>query len=170
MGVSRIGTRKIAGYQAECHRVGSRRELCISPKLLQEIEQEMGDGRFAAMIKRFGESAAGMGADNPEARAVAELSERGFPMRDAQQVATLPGIDSAMLKFLPEAERNEIMQQKGTDGAGQMRGNQVSRVVKDGTMPELDFSHFRRISFQQFLKRSTVSRSSKWEGFPPQEQ
>ncbi|MGB5764726.1 MAG: hypothetical protein WBM58_19460 [Sedimenticolaceae bacterium] len=167
-----IGNRKIAGYIADCYAVGAQREVCISTSLLDEIKQEMGSGRFAEMLKRFGESAAEMGAENPESKALKELSEKGFPMLDMQQVTAPPGLNSSMLKFLPEAQRNEIMEQLDSSGVTtQMKGNQVSRVQKNVTMPNLDFSRYRRIGFREFLERKMAPRGGgKWEGFPPEGQ
>jgi hypothetical protein len=109
-----------------------------------------------------------MGAENPEEKAVRELSELGFPMLDRRQVMSSPTMDSAILKTLPEKERNEIMSQMGSDGVViRMRGNRVSSVEKKQAMPELDFSHYLRISFKEFLDRSTATTRGKWEGFPP---
>lgn len=152
--VTSTGSRTIAGYSAQCSAIGDSREVCISEKLLQEVKAEMGDGRFIEMFKRFGDSMDKMTGEDPEAKAVAALFERGFPVLDMQKVSAIPGIDPAMLQFLPEAQRAQIMQQLGSASGQQTRGNLVTRVEHDKAVPDFDLSRLPRIGFRDFMQQS----------------
>lgn len=153
--VTRSTDRKIAGYVSECHLIGGNREVCISETLLREIKEEMGDSPFLEVFRRFGESAGEMGGDSPETKAMAELAERGFPMLDMQKMAAMPGLDPAVLQYLPEAQRTQIMSQMGIAGSGEkMQGTKVIRVDRDGTMPGLDLSRYPHMGFEQFMQQS----------------
>lgn len=153
--VTRSTDRKIAGYVSECHLIGGNREVCISETLLREIKEEMGDSPFLEVFRRFGESAGEMGGDSPETKAMAELAERGFPMLDMQKMAAMPGLDPAVLQYLPEAQRTQIMSQMGIAGSGEkMQGTKVISVDRDGTMPGLDLSRYPHMGFEQFMQQS----------------
>lgn len=149
------GERTIAGYTASCHAIGDSREVCVSPQLLDEVKQEMGRSRFADMMQRFQNSASEMVGENPQARALGELFERGFPMSDMQQSAGIPGMNPAMMQFIPEAQRAQIMQQMGAAGAGGgMQGTRVTGVDKQVSMPKVDFSRYRRMTFDEFMQQT----------------
>jgi len=152
--LSKAPGRKIAGYQTECYLIGSDHEVCVSEKLLEEIRDEMGESPFLEVFRRFGESAGEMGGDNPETKAMAELAERGFPMLDQRKVAAMPGLDPAMLGFLPEAQRAQIMRQMGDAGGQKIQGTRVIRVNNRGQMPELDLSRYPRVGFERFMRES----------------
>jgi len=153
--VTRSTDRKIAGYVSECHLIGGNREVCISETLLREIKEEMGDSPFLEVFRRFGESAGEMGGDSPETKAMAELAERGFPMLDMQKMAAMPGLDPAVLQYLPEAQRTQIMSQMGIAGSGEkMQGTKVISVDRNGTMPGLDLSRYPHMGFEQFMQQS----------------
>ena len=152
--VTSTGSRTIAGYSAQCSAIGGSREVCVSEKLLQEVKAEMGDGRFIEMFKRFGESMEKMAGEDPEANAVAALLERGYPMLDMQKVSAIPGIDPAMLQFVPEAQRAQIMQQLGGTSGQQTQGTVVTRVERNATMPDFDLSRLPRVGFTEFMQQS----------------
>lgn len=152
--VTSTGSRTIAGYSAKCSAIGDSREVCISEKLLQEVKAEMGDSRFIEMFKRFGESMEKMTGEDPEAKAVAALLERGFPMLDIQKVSAIPGIDPAMLQFVPEAQRAQIMQQLGGASGQKTQGSVVTRVERNVKMPDFDLSRLPRVGFMDFMQQS----------------
>lgn len=153
--VTSLGQRRIAGYSAECHRVGADREICTSEKLLQEVKAEMGDSRFFELFQQFGRSAGEMGGETPESKAVSELAGRGFPVLDMQQVAAMPGLDPAVLQYMPEAQRAQIMSRLGNATGGKKKhGTKVTRVVKDIPMPEVDLSRYPRVDFERYLKQT----------------
>lgn len=153
--ITSLGERKIAGYSTECHRVGDRREVCTSAKLMREIGAEMGDSRFIELFQRFGRSAGEMGAETPESKAVAELAGRGFPMLDMQRVETGPRLDPTVLEYLPEAQRAEVMKRLGDATVDKkMRGTRVTRVVKDVRMPAVDLSRYPRVDFDRYLEQN----------------
>lgn len=146
------GSKTIAGYSAECHRIGSAREVCLSAKLMREIQDEMGGGQFIETFQRFTQSAAEFGGRNPQAEALAALYQRGFPMLDMQQAPSVPGINPAMLQYLPEAQRAQLMQQMGGGaGAAQLQGTQVIRVQKGVAMPKVDLAGYPRMGFEEFM-------------------
>ena len=153
--VTEKGTRAIAGYQAVCYRVGGSREICISQKLMDEVAQEMGAGRFSQALGMFSRSGANNGGPNPEAEALARLYERGFPMSDMQQAAAIPGINASMLQLLPEAQRAQLMQQfGGPTGGANMQGSKVIRVERNASMPQVDLSAYPRRGFQQYMQEN----------------
>ena len=152
--VTRTADRKIAGYKAQCYLIGNKREVCISEKLLREIMDEMGDSPFLEVFRRFGESTQQMGGDSPETRAMATLAERGFPVLDMKKVAAMPGLDPAALQYLPEAQRNLLIQQMGGVGGERLQGTKVIRVEKGGKLPKLDLSRYPRVGFDEFLQQS----------------
>jgi hypothetical protein len=153
--VTSLGERKIAGYSVLCHRIGAKREVCTSEKLLQKIRAEMGDSRFLELFQRFGRSAGEMGGETPESKAVIELASRGFPMLDMQSVVATPGLDPAVLQYLPEAQRTQIMSRLGSATGGEkMRGTQVIRVVTDVKMPDFDLSRYPRVDFERYLHQT----------------
>jgi hypothetical protein len=85
---------------------------------------------------------------------MAELAERGFPMLDIQKMAAMPGLDPAVLQYLPEAQRTQIMSQMGIAGGGEkMQGTRVIRVDRNGTMPGLDLSRYPHVGFEQFMQQ-----------------
>jgi hypothetical protein len=115
----------------------------------------MGSGRFADMMQRFQDSASEMVGDNPQVKAIGELFEQGYPMSDMQKSAGIPGMNPAMLQFLPEAQRAQIMQQMGAAGAqGKMQGSRVTGVDKRASMPEVDFARYRRMTFSEFMQQT----------------
>lgn len=146
----RTGETTVAGYPAECYAVGDSREVCISPRLLGEVMREMGDGPFQSLFQRFGQSGFGPGAVDP----AAALFERGFPVRDMQRAAAIPGLDPAMLQFLPAAQRAQLMQQLGGGAAGAMQGSQVVAVDRNVPMPTVDLTRYRRVGFAEFMRES----------------
>jgi hypothetical protein len=87
-------------------------------------------------------------------KAVAALLERGFPMLDMQKVSAIPGIDPAMLQFVPEAQRAQIMQQLGGTSGQQTQGTVVTRVERNATMPDFDLSRLPRVGFTEFMQQS----------------
>lgn len=148
------GSRSIAGYHATCHQVGSEREVCISAELLREVKKEMGDSRFVELLRGFSQSAAQMGGEDPEQAAVTALYEQGFPMLDMRKVTGIPGVDPAMLRFLPEAQRAQIMQQiGGSAGAGELTGIRVTQVEKGAAMPSLNLSGYQRVGFAEYMQQ-----------------
>jgi len=148
------GKKTIAGYSAECHKVGSSREICLSAELMSEIKDEMGGSQLVETFRRFSSSAAEFGGRNAQAEAIAGLYQRGFPMLDMQRATTMPGINPAMLQYLPEAQRSQIMQQMGGGTAtAQMQGTQVIRVQKGVAMPELGLEEYPRIGFGEFMSQ-----------------
>ena len=151
--VVKSGSKQIAGYSTECHKIGSAREVCISEKLLEEIKREMGSSYFMDLQAKFGQSEKQMGMGNPELDAVIELYKQGFPMEDMQRVTAMPGMNSAMLQFIPEAQRAEIMKQMGAAGEGKMQGSRVAAVDKNGSMPKVDLSRFKTISFADYMQQ-----------------
>jgi hypothetical protein len=146
----RTGEVSVAGYPAECYTVGDSREVCISPRLLAEIMREMGDGPFSAVSRQYRQNRFGPGGDDPAAR----LFERGFPVRDMQRAAAIPGLDPAMLGFLPEAQRAQLMQQLGGAGPGAMRGSEVVSVERNVSIPAVDLSRYRKMGFAEFMRES----------------
>lgn len=155
MSVRPAGERTIAGYASNCHAIGDSREVCVSALLLDEIKQEMGRSRFADMMQRFQNSASEMTGEDPQARALGEVFERGFLMSDMQKSTGIPGMNSAMLQYIPEAQRAQIMQQMGAaDAGGKMQGTRVTKVSKGATMPKVDLSGYRRMTFQEFMQQT----------------
>ena len=153
--VTNLGQRRIAGYSVECHRIGDSHEICTSAKLLQEVEAEMGDSRFIELFRQFGRSAGEMGGETPESKAVADLTGRGFPMLDMQKVPAMPGLDPAVLQYMPEAQRAQIMSRLGNaTGGTKMHGTKVTSVVKEIPMPELDLSRYPRVDFARYLQQN----------------
>jgi hypothetical protein len=150
--VTPSGTRTIAGYGAECSRIGSRREVCVSAQLMREVEAEMGGDRVVEMFQRFGSAMAQMAGPDPEAEAFAGLIARGYPVLDMAQVEALPGMNPAMLQFVPEAQRAQLMQQFG--GGTRTEGLQVQQVERNATMPEIDLSGLTRVGFTEFMQQS----------------
>jgi hypothetical protein len=150
-----LGERTIAGYQSSCHAIGDSREVCVSSTLLEEVKGEMGSSRFADMMQRFQNSASEMVGENPQVKALGELFERGYPMSDMQKSAGIPGMNSAMLQFLPEAQRAQLMQQMGAAGTeGKMQGSRVTGVDKRANMPKVDFARYRRLTFNEFMQQT----------------
>jgi hypothetical protein len=146
----RTGEITLAGYSAECYAIGDSREVCVSPRLLAEIMREMGDGPFSAVSRQYRQNRFGPGGDDP----AAELFERGFPVRDMQRAAAIPGFDPAMLGFLPEAQRAQLMQQLGGAGPGGMNGSEVVSVERNVSMPAVDLSGYRKVGFAEFMRES----------------
>ena len=149
------GEARIAGYQTECHRVGERREICISAVLLEEIRAEMGDSRFFAWFRRFGEAAGELGGNDPETRAVAALAARGFPMLDRRWVESAPGIDPEILQSLPQAQRARIVAGIGDPGEPRrVRETRVTGVDRWAEMPQLDLSRYPQVGFEQYMQQT----------------
>lgn len=155
--VRAIGQRTIAGYAAQCHAVGDAREVCVSRQLLDEVMAEMGNDRFTRMMQRFQDSAGGMGNADAQPDAVAELFTQGYPVSDMHKALAMPGMNAAMLEYLPKAQRAQIMQQMGGAGAQQMRGSRVVGVDKGARMPALDLSGLQRMSFAEYMQRAMGS-------------
>ena len=153
--VVKSGSKRIADYPSECHKIGDMREICVSAELLKELEQEMGGSAFMKMQDGFGQSTPGMGVDDPTMQAVMNLSKQGFPMSDMERSpGGIPGMNAAMLQFIPEAQRNEIMQQMGNpDAAGGMQGRKVVRVDKQGAMPKVDLSRYPTVGFEEYIRQ-----------------
>jgi hypothetical protein len=151
--VASSGTKQIAGYANECYKIGASHEICVSTQLLEEVEREMGKSYFMELQTQFGASDGPMGMRNPTQEAILALSKKGFPMEDRQRVSAIPGMNAAMLQQLPKAQRDQILQQMGAVGAGQMQGSQVTMVDKNGVMPELDFSGYPTVSFEEFMQQ-----------------
>ena len=151
--IVKSGSKQIAGYSTQCHKIGSTREICTSERLLKEIKREMGSSFFMELQAKFGKSAEQMGMHNPEQDAIIKLSKQGFPMEDMQQVTAMPGMSSAMLQYLPEAQRAEIMKQMGAAGAGGMQGSRVIKVDKNGVVPKVDMSRYQTVSFEDYLQQ-----------------
>jgi hypothetical protein len=151
--IVKSGSKQIAGYSAQCHKIGSARELCTSDKLLKEIKREMGNSYFMDLQAKFGQSETRMGMNNPEQDAIFKLYKQGFPMEDMQQVTAMPGMSSAMMQFLPEAQRAEIMKQMGATGEGKMQGSRVIKVDKKGNMPKVDLSRYKTVSFEDYMQQ-----------------
>ncbi len=150
-----VGERTIAGYASSCHAIGDNREVCVSAQLLDEIKQEMGRSRFSDMMQRFQNSATEMTGENPQAKALGEVFERGFLMSDMQESTGIPGMNSAMLQYIPEAQRAQIMQQMGAAGAGgKKQGTRVTQVDRGATMPKVDLSRYRRMTFEEFMQQT----------------
>ena len=147
------GSKQIAGYSTQCHKIGSAREVCTSEKLLEEIKREMGSSYFMDLQTKFGQSGKQMGTNNPELDAVIELYKQGFPLEDMQQVTAMPGMNSAMLQYIPEVQRAEIMKQMGITGEGKMMGSRVVAVDKNGSMPKVDLSRFKTVSFADYMQQ-----------------
>lgn len=153
--VKSLGQRRIAGYSVECHQVGASHEICTSEKLLQEVKTEMGDSHFIELFRQFGKSAGEMGGETPESKAMADLTGRGFPMLDMQKVPAMPGLDPAVLQYMPEAQRAQIMSRlSNATGGTKMHGTKVTRVVKDIPMPDIDLSRFPRVDFERYLRQN----------------
>lgn len=152
--IVKSGTKQIAGYSTQCHKIGSTREVCTSEKLLKEIKREMGSSFFMELQAKFGQSASQTSMHNPEQDAILELSKQGFPMEDMQRVTAMPGMSTAMLQYIPEAQRAEIMKQMGgTAGAGEMQGNRVIKVDMNGVMPKVDMSRYPTVSFEDYMQQ-----------------
>ena len=150
-----VGERTIAGYATSCHAIGDSREVCVSAQLLDEVKQEMGRSRFAEMMQRFQNSASGMSGGNPQVKALGELFASGFLMSDMQKSTGIPGMNAAMLQYIPEAQRAQIMQQMGAAGTGgKMQGTRVTHVDKGASMPEVDLSRYRRMTFEEFMQQT----------------
>ena len=92
-----------------------------------------------------------MGMSDPTEDAVAELAKRGFVMKDVQAATGIPGMNAAMLRFIPAEERDEIMRQMNLGAAGAMQGPTVVSVDENATMPDLDFADTPSISFEEFM-------------------
>ena len=146
----RTGEATVAGYPAECYALGDSREVCISPRLLGEVMREMGESPFQSLFQRFGQTGFGPGGPDP----ASALFERGFPVRDMKRTSAVPGLDPAMLQFLPAPQRAQLMQQLGAGGAAAMQGSQVVAVEHDVSMPAVDLSRYRRIGFADFMRES----------------
>lgn len=146
----RTGEATVAGYPAECYAVGDSREVCISPRLLGEVMREMGEGPFQSLFQRFGQTGFGPGGPDP----AAGLFERGFPVRDMARATAIPGLDPAMLQFLPAPQRAQLMQQLGAGAAAAMQGSQVVAVERNASMPAVDLSRYRRVGFAEFMRES----------------
>lgn len=151
--ISVAGNRTIAGYAATCYLIGGSREICLSERLMGEVRREMGSSRFIEMYQRFGDSAANLLGENPEAKAMADLAKRGFPMSEMHKGAVIPGLDPAMLNYLPEAQRNQLVQQLGAKGGGQMQGTRVVSVDIGGSTPVIDLGRYPRMGFTQYLQK-----------------
>lgn len=155
--ISRAGSRTIAGYPAECHRVDDRDEVCVSAQLLREVTGEMGSRRFIEMAKRLGPSAGSWSGAGAGPGAVAALFDSGYPMRYVRSnpVSAIPGLDPAMLQVLPEAQRARTMQQlRDAGGGAASQAIQVVKVDRNVRMPAVDLSPFPRIGFHQFLQQN----------------
>lgn len=149
-----LGERQIAGYSAACHAIGDSREICVSARLLDELKAEMGNSRFTQMMQRFQQSSNQMGGKDPQAKALASLLSSGYPMSDMQRASAMPGMNQAMLQYLPEAQRAQIMQQMAAAGGGnQLRGSRVVSVEHGVAMPEIDLSRYRRVTFEEYMRR-----------------
>lgn len=150
------GSRTIAGYPTECHAVGSDREVCVSARLMDEVTRELGNGRFIDMARQLGQSMRGAAGAAQDAGAVDALFAKGYPMSDMRTVAVsaIPGLDPAMLNFLPEAQRAQVMKQLGPAGASRQQGHQVVAVERGVKMPAVDLSRYQRIGFAEFMQQS----------------
>ena len=146
----RTGETTVAGYPAECYAVGDSREVCISPRLLGDVMREMGEGPFQSLFQRFGQTGFGPGGPDP----AAGLFERGFPVRDLVRAPAIPGLDPAMLQFLPAQQRAQLMQQLGASGSGAMQGSQVVAVERNVPMPAVDLSRYRRLGVAEYMRES----------------
>ena len=149
-----IAAQTIAGYASDCYQVGSERRVCVSEPLMREVMATVGDARFVERFRDFSRSAAEMsgGAGTAE-MAVNDLYEKGYPMLDQTRGASIPGIDPAMLRFLPESQRAQIMQQLG-GGAGGVSGSKVVKVEKGVSRPALGLSGYTRVGFEEYMRRS----------------
>jgi hypothetical protein len=149
-----VGGQSIAGYPSDCYQVGGQRRVCVSESLLREVMAAVGDSRFLDMFRDFSRSTAAMsGGPGPAEQAVNNLYEKGYPMLDQTQGASIPGIDPAMLRYLPEAQRAQIMQQMG-GASGGVSGSKVVRVEKGVPRPSLGLSGYTRMGFQEYMQRS----------------
>lgn len=70
-----------------------------------------------------------------------------------QSTGNIPGVNEAMLQFVPEEQRKEIMQHMGGAGAGGAQGRKVVIVDKNGAMPKLDLSRFSPIEFEDYMRQ-----------------
>ncbi|MCB1775328.1 MAG: hypothetical protein KDI88_17070 [Gammaproteobacteria bacterium] len=144
----------IAGYASDCYQVGSERRVCVSESLMREVMAAVGDARFIERFRDFSRSAAEMsGGPGTTEMAVNGLYEKGYPMLDQTRAASIPGIDPAMLRFLPENQRAQIMQQIG-GGAAAVSGSQVVKVEKGASRPALGLSGYTRVGFQEYMQRN----------------
>lgn len=150
-----LGSRTIAGYPADCHLINGMREVCLSEKLKLEVEREVGGSKGMEMFEKMGDSARQMAGPNPAAEAVTDLMKQGYPLSDKQKQSAMPGMNPAMLQYLPEDQRAEIMQQMNAAGADQpMVGSVVRKVEKGVSMPDLNLEKYQRITFREFMQQS----------------
>lgn len=105
------GLRIIAGYQAACRVIGDSREICVSARLCDEINKAMGDSRFSEMVRRFQTSGAQRGGSDSQISAMQGVFERGYAMSDMSKSGGMPGLNQAMMQYVPQARRAQIMQQ-----------------------------------------------------------
>jgi len=149
-----VAGQSIAGYASDCYQVGSDRRVCVSDSLMREVMAAVGDARFVERFRDLSRSAAEMsGGSGPAEAVVSGLYEKGYPMLDQTKTASIPGIDPAMLRFLPEAQRAQIMQQMG-GGTGTVSGSQVVKVEKGIARPALGLSGYPRVGFQEYMQRT----------------
>lgn len=147
------GTEQIANFDCQCWQVGTSRTVCISEDLQSKINKEMNNRYFADMQQRLGGSALmdKMGMSDPTEDAVGKLAKQGFVMKDVQAVTGIPGMNTAMLQFLPANKRAEIMKQMNLGADGAIEGPTVVSVDTNGAIPDIDITEIPAISFETFI-------------------
>lgn len=153
-------SRIIAGYEAICVYVNELREVCTSSKLWKDVISAVGSDKLMAQIKGMSSSVRKMGMPNPEADAVADLMDKGYPVWDKKkQMGGMPGMPGMptmspeMLQFLPPDQRNKLMEQFAANaGDAPMVGREVVSVDR-GDMPNTDFSQLQAVSFRVYMQQ-----------------
>jgi hypothetical protein len=112
----------------------------------------MGDARLVEVFQEFSRSAADMGGAGTQDAGLQTLYARGYPVLDLRKAPAVPGLDPSMLRFLPEAQRAQIMQQMG-GGAGGVSGMRVVGVQADARRPPLGLDGLPRVGFAAFMQR-----------------
>ena len=154
--IKEVASQRIAGLDGNrCYEVGGPNHLvCVNKKLLDKVKKEMGGDFYQEMQARFADMADDMGMGGMGESALARLGKQGVVMKDVQTSMAMGGMSMDMLNFLPPEQREAIMQQMKSAGAGaEMQGMTVTSVNENGSIPSLNLSVYPSVSYQEYMQR-----------------
>ena len=126
------GSETVAGYKADCYRIGASRTMCVSEAVMALINREFS---FQKMVEMRGPWRGGPFQSEPSEAEKAEhkLRAKGYLMKEVDRQGGMPGA----LQNLPEAVRKQIMAQMQQSGH-KPTGRMVVNIEKNATFtPEL---------------------------------
>ncbi len=152
--ITEVAGQDVAGLGGtRCFHVNDASHLmCTNKKLGDRVKNEMGGNFYEEMQNRFSDVAKGMGMAGMQESAEAQLAKKGYVVKDVK--AAMPmGMNPAMMQFLSPDQKEALMKQFKSAGQGPMQGMTVTSVDKDGSIPPMDLSAYRNITFDDYVQR-----------------